>query len=289
MRGFWAISGIVGLAVGVAALAGPGGDEQVEGAQQTQAADEVKPVPPTPIAIEKAELDQTTWDPAWNVMIEKALPADLLSWRRAHAVGALCPRFRHLSRGERRAFWAYFFQALAGAEAGLRPTADVHHTEAEVDVEDVVTHRRVHQEGLLQLAYMDSERYGCDFDWEKDKALAEHDPLKTILQPKNNLLCGIDILVNQVVTQHEMLLSNRSYWSTLRPDNASFAIFKKQMVNVPVYCGVGRQPVETSPGPMVETKSEPSKTNRDTGESEGTVNAQLSVESTNEARAANSK
>lgn len=251
----------------MAALAGRGGDERVEGAHQTQAAEELKPVPPTPIAIEKAELDQPSWDPAWDVMIEKALPGDLLSWRRARAVGALCPRFRHLSRGERRAFWAYFFQALAGAEAGLRPTADVHHTETEVDVEDVVTHRLVHQEGLLQLTYMDSERYGCDFNWEKDKALAEHDPKKTILQPKNNLLCGIDILENQLLTQRETLLSNQSYWLTLRPDNASFAVFKKQMANEPAYCGVERQPAEASPAPMVETKREPRNTNQDAGES----------------------
>ncbi len=179
-----------------------------------------------------------------------------------------------MSKGERRAFWAYFFQALAGAEAGLKPTADVHHTETEVDVADDVTHRPVHQEGLLQLTYMDSQRYGCDFDWEKDKGLAEHDPQKTILQPKNNLLCGIKILENQVVTRHEPLLSNQSYWSTLRPDNASFAVFKKQMANVPAYCWEGRQPVEASPAPMVETENQPPKANQGTGQSAGTANAQ---------------
>jgi hypothetical protein len=42
---------------------------------------------------------------------------------------------------------------------------------------------------------MDQERYGCDFDWEKDK----NDPAKTILQPKNNLLCGVAILKNQLI------------------------------------------------------------------------------------------
>ena len=242
MRAFWAITAIMGLAAGVSAPVQCGEDKQVEGALQAQAANEVKPVPQTPIAIKKAELDQPTWDPAWDVMIEKALPRDLLSERRARDVGLLCPRFGRLNKGEKRVFWAYFLQALSGAEAGLKPTADVHHTKAEVDVEDVVTHRRVHQEGLLQLTYMDSERYGCDFDWEKDKNLAEHSPQKTILQPKNNLFCGIKILASQVVTRHEPLLSNESYWSTLRPGNASFAVFKKQMANVPPYCGVGRSP-----------------------------------------------
>ncbi len=89
----------MGLAVGVAVLAGRGGDEQVEGAQQMQLADEVKPVPPTPIAIKKAELDQPTWDPAWDVMIEKALPEDLLSRRQAREVGTLLPAFPALEQG----------------------------------------------------------------------------------------------------------------------------------------------------------------------------------------------
>jgi hypothetical protein len=284
MRGFRVITGIVGLAVGVAALVVSGGNEQVDGAQQMQVADEVKPVPPTPIAIKKAELDQPTWDPAWGVMIERALPGDLLSSSRAREVGALCPRFRHLNKGQRRAFWAYFFQALAGAEAGMKPTADVHHTGTEVDVTDDVTHRPVHQEGLLQLTYMDSQRYGCDFDWEKDKDLAEHDPQKTILQPMNNLLCGINILENQLVTRHEPLLSNQSYWSTLRPDNASLAVFKKQMANVPAYCGLGTRPVEARPAPTVETENQPPKANQVMDQSAGTANAQWNVKPTSAVR-----
>lgn len=268
MRPCWAISGIAGLAIGLAGLvAGCGGEAQMEGApqQQPQPEDALKPVPPTPIAIKKAELDEPTWDPAWDTMIEKQLPRDLVSRKRAPQVASLCPRYRQLSRGERRAFWAYFFQALAGAEAGLTPTADVHHTEPEVDVVDDVTHRAVHQEGLLQLTYMDSQRYGCDFDWEKDKALPEHDPARTILQPRNNLFCGMRILENQVVKRHELLLTNQSYWSTLRPDNASYAVFKKQMANVPAYCKASTQRGEENRPPMLETENQTPKTNRGTG------------------------
>ena len=111
-----------------------------------------------------------------------------------------------MSEVDKRSFWAYFFQALAGAEAGLVPTKDVRHTEPQLQVVDDVTHRMVRQEGLLQLTYMDQERYGCDFDWEKDKDLPEHDPAKTILQPRNNLLCGVSIIKNQLVDQHKPLL-----------------------------------------------------------------------------------
>ena len=43
----------------------------------------------------------------------------------------------------------------------------------------------------------------------------EHDPNKTILQPENNLLCGVNILENQVVVHRRPLITKSSYWSTL--------------------------------------------------------------------------
>lgn len=188
--------------------------------------------------MQKAELgDNDTWNPEWDKMIEQALPADLLSGEREHAVKALCPRFNTMINVDKRAFWAYFFQALAGAEAGLKPTANVRHKDIAVAVIDPVTKRVTRQEGLLQLAYIDSERYGCDFDWDKDRDLKEHDPAKTILQPENNLLCGITILDNQLVSQHKPLLSKSSYWVTLRPGTYSFQLFIKQMANEPAACG----------------------------------------------------
>jgi hypothetical protein len=254
---------VIGCGIGLAGCGGivwtlSGTSGQAAQKQASQRPEELKPVPPTPIAIKKAELDEPTWDPAWNMLIEQALPANLLSSRREKEVRALCPRFRHMSKGQRRAFWAYFFQALAGAEAGLKPTSDVHHTEPAVDVTDLVTHLPVHQEGLLQLTYMDDLRYGCNFDWEKDRHLPEHDPSKSILLPGNNLLCGLRIVEDQLMKRHEPLLSDKSYWSTLRPDNPSFAVFRKQMANVPAYCELHpkhREPMESSPAPLVEASN----------------------------------
>ena len=206
---------------------------------------ELKLAPATPIAEKKAELgDDRTWNPEWDLWIETALPPELLSPKVAKAVKPFCPRFNALSEGDKRAFWAYFFQALAGAEAGLVPTANVRHTDAVLQVKDDVTHRMVRQEGLLQLTYMDQERYGCDFDWEKDKVLDEHDPDKTILQPKNNLLCGVNIIRNQLIDQHKPLLSSTSYFATLQPGTISVKVFLKQMANVPAVCG---KPVRTQP------------------------------------------
>lgn len=207
-------------------------------------ASEIKPGPPTPIAVKKDELgDDETWDPKWDVIVEENLPPELLSPRVKRAVHKFCPRFESLSVPDKRSYWAYFFQALAGAEAGLKPTANVRHSDPEVAVVDPITHRITRQEGLLQLSYEDSDRYGCDFDWEDDKKLPEHDASKTILQPKNNLLCGIKILKNQLIDLDEPLLTPKSYWSTLRPGTLSYRVFAKQMTNVPVACGA--QPAHT--------------------------------------------
>jgi hypothetical protein len=107
----------------------------------------------------------------------------------------------------------------------------------------------VRSEGLLQLTYMDAERYGCDFDWEKDKGLPEKAPSKTILQPTNNLTCGVKIMKNQLIDRRKPLVNSSSYWSTLRPGTASYRVFVKQMANVPEVCRVGaplRSKKETS-------------------------------------------
>lgn len=218
----------------------------------------VKQAPPTPMAEQKAELgDDQTWDPEWDVMIEETLPAGLLSSKVPKDVKVFCPQFNSLSLADKRAFWAYFFQALAGAEAGLRTTADVRHTEPEVAVVDSVSHRMVRSEGLLQLTYEDADRYGCDFDWDGDRQLPEHDPDKTILQPKNNLQCGVKILNNQLIDKHKPLLTRSSYWSTLRPGWPGYSTFLKQMANTPQACGRIRSrreaPTETARNSAAES------------------------------------
>ena len=198
----------------------------------------LKPAPSTPIAEQKAALgDDETWQPEWDATIEKSLPAGLLEPKLAGSVRQFCPRFSTMKDVDRRQFWAYFFQALSGAEAGLKATSNVQHTEPQVAVVDGVSHRMVRSEGLLQLTYEDAKRYGCDFDWNADKRLREHDPDKTILQPENNLLCGVNILEKQLVIQHRPLITKSSYWSTLRPNWPGYRVFIKQMANVPAACG----------------------------------------------------
>lgn len=197
-----------------------------------------KPVPPTPIDEQKAKLGGTPWNPQWDQIIEKALPPELLSSQVPQDVRQFCPRFYEMGENDKRAFWAYFFQALAGAEAGLNPNTSVRHGDPEVANRDEVSGVTIRSEGLLQLAYADQRRYGCNFDWQADRALKANDPAKTILQPRNNLECGVKILVNQIIVQHKPLLSRSGYWSTLQPDGPSYRVFVKQMTNPPAACGL---------------------------------------------------
>lgn len=195
-----------------------------------------KPAPATPIDTRRAEIGGPMWNPAWDNIVEEALPPSMLSWRVPPDVRHFCPRFYSMKDVDKRAFWAYFFQALAGAEAGLKPRARVRHTEPAVAVTDKVTGRAVRSQGLLQLTYEDANRYGCDFDWQTDKKLKPDSAAKTILQPKNNLECGVKILAHQIIDSHKRILSRSSYWSTLRPGTASYRMFAKQMTNVPLTC-----------------------------------------------------
>jgi len=211
-----------------------------------QAAPMTKPSPPTPLAIEKAKLgDDTTWDPEWDHVVETSLPGEMLSSQVPQDVRRFCPRFYQMSDADKRSFWAYFFQALASAEAGLDPQTNVRHTDPEVAKVDGVTHQMIRSQGLLQLTYEDQERYGCNFDWEADRHLALRDPDKTILTPENNLRCGIKILHNQIIKQRKPLFARTSYWSTLQPGRLSYRVFVKQMTNPPAACGFHNNKVKT--------------------------------------------
>jgi hypothetical protein len=157
-----------------------------------------------------------------------------------------------MSEADKRAYWAYFFQALAAAEAGLNPTTHVRHTVSADYATDEVTHQHVRCQGLLQLTYADQRRYGCNFDWDVDRNLKPGDPARTILQPENNLDCGVKILTHQIIDNHRPLFSRLSYWSTLRPGTVSFRVFTKQMTNPPLACGYVPRVQRTSESQIAE-------------------------------------
>ncbi len=211
----------------------PGPPQQSTTAPQQQ----TKPTPPTPIAEKKAELgNPNTWDPSWDALIEKSLPPEFAFPRRPPTASPYCPRFAELGDTDKRAFWAYTFQAIAAAEAGLDATSSVHHTAASVNKVDPETHHLSRQAGLLQLKYEDAQRYNCPFDYAADRALPEHDPTRTILQPQRNLACGLNIMQNQIITQGKPLVTHTSYWATLQPGTRGYRVFAKQMRNAPADC-----------------------------------------------------
>ena len=222
------------------------------------AAPQTKPAPPTPIDEKKAALGGTTWNPEWDQIVEQAIPPTMLSSQVPRDVRRFCPRFFEMPEPDKRAFWAYFFQALAGAEAGLNPKTRIRHTEPEVAKKDPVTGLAVRSEGLLQLSYQESKRYNCDFDWQADRTLKPNDPAKTILQPKNNLTCGVKILENQIIDQHKPLLSRSSYWSTLQPGRPSYRIFAKQMTNPPTACGLHEKTLNARKRPVTRSATQAS-------------------------------
>ena len=201
-----------------------------------------KAAPSTPLVEKREDLGESAgWSPTLDAYIERSLPPDLLSAKAARAVRSYCPDFAAEPDLDKRAFWAYTFQALAAAEAGLNPTANVHHTERVLALTDKVTRRPIRQEGLLQLTYEDNQRYGCDFDWTADRRLPLKDSHRTILEPERNLACGLKIMDDQIITQGKPLISRTSYWATLQPGTASYRVFAKQMANVPAACGLHRR------------------------------------------------
>ncbi len=228
-----------GLAAALALLAVGCAKHEEAKAAEPAPVKAMKPAPPTPIDVKKTELGEAAWNPKWDVIVEQAIPAAMLSPRVPQDVRRFCPRFYQMGDADKRAFWAYFFQALAGAEAGLDPKMRVRHTEPEVAVKDAVTGAAVRSQGLLQLTYEDQRRYGCDFDWEADRRLKPDDPAKTILEPKNNLECGVKILTKQIIERRKPLLARSGYWSTLHPGTPDYRVFAKQMTNAPAACGVG--------------------------------------------------
>ena len=214
----------------------------------------VQQAPPTPIETKRVELGGPAWNPGWDTFIERSLPSAMLSSRVPRDVRRFCPRFFAMNATDKRTYWAYFFQALAAAEAGLNAKTNVLHDEPQTAT-DRITGQKIRSEGLLQLTYEDQKRYGCNFDWKTDRRLPLRDPRKTILQPENNLACGIKILEKQIIAQRKPLFTGSSYWSTLRPGTISYRVFARQMTNPPAACELHEPPSHTAANPHGAAKS----------------------------------
>jgi len=87
----------------------------------------------------------------------------------------------------------------------LNPNTSLRHTEPEGTI-------AMRSEGLLQLAYADHRRYGCDFNWRVYRVLKGNDPARSILQPKNNLECGVKFCSTTSLANRRLALR----WRLLR-------------------------------------------------------------------------
>lgn len=124
-----------------------------------------------------------------------------------------CPNYNNIGMEQRIWAWGELFSGLALYESNWNPHSQ--YTEHQLGT-DQVTGNPVQSEGLLQLSYTDTRwAKWCRFDWEYDKGINDFNKI-TIMNPKNNLECGIGIMASQVRRTQKIVLEKNPYWSTLR-------------------------------------------------------------------------
>lgn len=168
-----------------------------------------------PLLWEKTVVAAKGWTQMVYTVIKKE-ESYLLGQNVADDIEIFCPAYRKLNEQQRLNFWGQFFSALAYHESGWNPVSRM--VEANFTSKDSVTKMPVVSEGLLQLSYQDepSYRLDCGFDWSKDKNLAVKDPKKTILDPYNNLRCGIKIMSVQLKKYRSITMNSNVYWAVLK-------------------------------------------------------------------------
>jgi Transglycosylase SLT domain len=164
----------------------------------------LEPLPPPPPRSHFAQVREErgrAWKQEWNLVIAEALDdigQPLLEDDKVPAdeVRALCPRYFHASREEKKAFWALLFASIARLESGFDPENTFMEPRP----------LRTLSVGLLQLSYGDQERHaGCPLE-----------PMEAnITDPGVNLRCGVAILRNQLAARNTLFPRRYYYWSVL--------------------------------------------------------------------------
>jgi hypothetical protein len=168
-----------------------------------------------PLIWEKTVMAAKGWTQYIYSVIKKE-ESYLLGQNVADDIEVFCPTYRNLNELQRLNFWGQFFASLAYHESSWNPVS--RRIEESFKNKDPVTQMKVASEGLLQLSYQDEKSYrlDCGFDWNKDKNLAEKDPRKTILNPYNNLRCGIKIMSIQLKKYRTITMPSNVYWAVLK-------------------------------------------------------------------------
>jgi hypothetical protein len=156
-----------------------------------------------------------SWNHAdWSNHLKEIIHNEWDSFEQAIDVEIVCHKYSTLVLKEQQEVILELIIAIAFYESGWNPLSRYHEKTMGIDP---VTKKPVYSEGLLQLSYQDTQwaRY-CEFDWNKDKHLAENDPAKTILDPFKNLSCGAKILANQIARKKKIFVSSGAYWAVIK-------------------------------------------------------------------------
>lgn len=165
-----------------------------------------------PLAWEKKSAKNKEWSKMVYSIIHHEEP-QILGEKVADDIEDFCPKYNTLNNNQRLNFWGQLFAAIALPESSWNPIDRF--TEKKFKYKDSVTGLPVVSEGLLQLSYQDekSHKLDCGFDWNKDRNLTLEK--RSILDPYQNLRCGIKIMAKLLKKYHAIQLSEGKYWSVL--------------------------------------------------------------------------
>lgn len=149
----------------------------------------------------------------WTKFVLTEIESKYEKLEKAEDMETFCPQYKNLDKGQRIVLWGELIAAMAFYESGWNPNAQF--TETGLG-NDEITGKVLTSEGLLQLSYNDIKwTRACQFDWEADKNNNGSRPT-TILDPKNNLHCGITILSNQINKHKKIVLKKGAYWAVIK-------------------------------------------------------------------------
>jgi hypothetical protein len=156
---------------------------------------------------------------AWSTLVFRLLRNEAKDVLEADDFSIFCPNYPSLSLDQKVNVAGMLVSGITRFESNFDPLTRFQESTMGVDA---VTGRPVFSEGLLQLSYQDTIAYPfCDFNWNADKDLSPTDPHKTILDPFNNLACGVQILAKQIRNRGSIVLESGVYWAVIRKNGAN--------------------------------------------------------------------
>jgi hypothetical protein len=161
--------------------------------------------------------DRNLWTKHLTQMVNGPL---FETFSKAKDLRKFCPNFESLDKGHQVQVISSIVVAVAYYESGWNPVSRMKEPQGSFPKPDPVTGQPVWSEGLLQLSYQDQRNHSfCKFDWNTDKRLGPSDPRKSILNPINNLNCGVQIMAKQIRLKGTFITEGNYYWSVLSMKN----------------------------------------------------------------------